>query len=310
MSTQKIILVTGATGAQGGGVARHLLKQGRYTVRCLTRHPQSPQAFALQQAGAQVIGGDMDDEQSLKRAVEGCYGVYGVTNYWEHFENEYQQGKNLVDAVAASHVKHFVLSTLPHASLISNGTLPVPHFDAKARLEGYARSRVPDTTFLHAAFYFENFLTYFSPQAQPDGTLAFGFPQGDTPLAGIAAEDIGGVVTALFNNPSAFRGRTVGAVGEELPPATYAALMTQALGTQVSYQYIPRDVFAALGFPGAEDLANMFEFNRLYIPSRHADLGLSHLLYPAMQNFQTWLGQVKQRFPHLQKTNLAATVAR
>lgn len=295
MADRNLILVTGATGAQGGSVARHLLARGKFAVRCLTRNPDSEKAAALRQTGAEVVKGDLDDSESLRAALAGCYGAFGVTNYWEHFEREYEQGRNLIDAVADSGVQHFVLSTLPYAKKISDGTLEVPHLDMKGMLEEYARDRIPGTTFVHVAYYFENFLTWFAPRKQPDDTYAFGFPQGETPLAGVAVDDIGGVVAVLFEHPERYKARTVGVVGDDLPPKTYAEAMTQVLGEKVVYNYVPREVFASFGFPGAADLANMFEFNRLYIPSRRADLEESRALYPQMQTFEAWLGANRDR---------------
>jgi uncharacterized protein YbjT (DUF2867 family) len=176
-----------------------------------------------------------------------------VTNFWEHFNKEYEQGRNLMDAVAATNsVEHFVFSTLPNAKKISGGELDVPHCDIKAQLEEEARERGLPATFVHVAFYYENFLSYFPPQKQADGAFAFGFPQGDTPLGAYAVEDTGGVVAAILEQPQAYRGRTVGVVGDDLPPAAYAAIMTRVLGKPVVYNYIPREVFAGFGFPGAE----------------------------------------------------------
>ncbi|MFQ5817624.1 MAG: NmrA/HSCARG family protein [Terriglobia bacterium] len=296
MTEPKTILVTGATGAQGGGVARQLLAGGKFAVRCLSRNPNSEKATALKQAGAEVVKGDFEDVASLRSALTGCYGVFGVTNYWEHFEKEYPQGKNLMDAVAAAKVEHFVFSALPYAKKLTQGALAVPHFDSKGQLEEYGRGRGLAATFVHVAFYFENFLFFFPPQKQADGTFSFGFPQGDTPLAGVAVEDVGGVVAAIFDRRAEFRGKTVGIVGDDLPSQRYAEIMTRVLGKKVVYNYIPREVFASFTFPGAEDLANMFEFNRLHIPNRKADLEQSRTLYPRMQSFESWLTANKSRF--------------
>ncbi len=296
MTNQNIILVTGATGAQGGSVTRHLIAGRKFAVRCLTRNSNSEKAKALNDAGADVVNGDLEDIESLKAAMDGCYGVFGVTNFWEHFGKEYQQGKNLIDAVAASNVEHFIFSTLPNAKKISNGEFNVPHFDIKAQLEEYTRGLGLRATFVHVAFYFENFLSYFLPQKQEDGTFAFGFPQGDTPLAGLAIEDLGGVVTAIFDRPAEFRDKIVGVVGDDLPPKIYAEIMTRVLGKTVVYNHIPRDVYASFGFPGAEELANMFEFNRVHIPNRKADLVESRSLYSKIQTFESWLRANKNKF--------------
>lgn len=296
MADRKIILVVGATGAQGGSVAGHLLSGGKFAVRCITRNPGSEKAAALKEAGAELFKGDLENIESLRSALGGCYGVFGVTNFWEHFGKEYQQGKNLVDAVAASGVEHFVFSTLPHAKKITNGKIEVPHLDMKGQLEEYTRGLGLSATFVHVAFYYENFLSYFLPQKHEDGKFAFGFPQGDTPLAGVSIEDLGGVVAVIFERPSGFKGKIVGVVGDDFPPKTYAEIMTRVLGKPVVYNYIPREVFASFDFPGAEELANMFEFNRLHIPNRQADLAESRSLYPKMQTFESWLSANKDKF--------------
>jgi uncharacterized protein YbjT (DUF2867 family) len=288
MAAQGRILVTGATGGQGGGVARHLLADGSFSVRCLTRNPDTEKAQAMREAGAEVVQGDLDDPKSLLSALQGCRGVFGVTNFWEHFNREYEQGRTLIDAVVAANVDQFILSTLPHARKISGGELEVPHFDIKAQLEQYARAHKPGSIFVHLAFYFENFLTS-PPGRQEDGTFAFGFPQGDTPLAGVAVEDAGGVVAALFNRAAEFQGQTVGIVGDELTGDQYAAAMTRALGRPVVYNHIPREEFASFGFPGADDLANMFDFYSRFVPTRQADIEQCRRLYPGMQTFEAWL---------------------
>jgi uncharacterized protein YbjT (DUF2867 family) len=296
--SDKKILVLGATGAQGGGVARHLLASGDVSVRCLTRNPNSDKAAALASAGAEVLKGDLDNIDSVFAAAKGCWGVFAVTNFWEHFgkEKEFQQGKNVVDAVSQAGVEHMVFSTLPHVSKITKGALDVPHFDGKGQIEEYARTTGAGATFLHVAFYYENWLSFFPPQKQEDGSFVFGFPQGDTKLAAVCVEDVGGVVAGIFNDPSRYKDKVVGAVGDDLPAANYANMMSRALGKQIVYNYIPRDVFASFEFPGAEDLANMFEYNRLHIPDRQADLEESRLLYPRMQSFETWIRANKTKF--------------
>jgi uncharacterized protein YbjT (DUF2867 family) len=294
--TNKKILVVGATGMQGGSVARHLLADGKFDVRCLTRNPGSEKAAVLEKAGAEVVNGDLDDVESLDRALQGCYGVFGVTNFWEHFDKEFQQGKNLVDAVKRADVGHFVFSTLPYVKKITKGDLEVPHFDAKGRLEEYARGLGLNVTFVNVAFYYENFLFFFPPQKQEDGSFSFGFPQGDVPLAALSVEDLGGVVKAIFEKPAAFKDRVVGVVGDDLPPRDYAEMMSRILERRVMYNHIPREVFASFDFPGAEDLANMFEYNRLFIPNRRADLDESLALYPEMQTFETWLYANSDKF--------------
>lgn len=291
-----VILVTGATGAQGGSVARHLLRRGRYAVRALTRSPRSEAAEALRHQGAEVVGGDLGDPASLRRAMSGCYGVYGVTNFWEHFEGEYEHGINLVDAAADAGIGHLVFSALPSVHRLTNGELNVPHFDLKARVEEYARSLGLPATFVHFAYYFDNFMGWFAPQPQEDGTWVFGFPQGDTRLAGIAAEDVGGVVAPIFERRDEFLGNSVYLVGDDLPPAEYAEIMSRVSGKRVRYGHVPREVFAAYGFRGAADVADMFEFYRTRVPERQADMVRTRELYPEVQDFATWLERNHDRF--------------
>jgi uncharacterized protein YbjT (DUF2867 family) len=296
MNNKPIILVTGATGAQGGSVARSLLSAGQFAVRILTRNASSPKAAELQQAGAEVVEGDMDNKDSLIKAMQGCYGVFGVTNFWEHYEKEYQQGKNLIEAVKESNISHFVLHTLPDYKALSQGKYAVPHCDIKAELERYCRQLGLKATFVQIAFYYENFLNFFPLQDAGNGTWTFGFPQGDTPLAMAAAEDMGPVVRMIFEHPEAYMNRVVGVVGAHDTCTAYAETMSRVLGKNIAYRYIPRDEYVTYGFPGAEEIANMFEVQRLHIPDRGIDLIESYGLYPAMQTFAQWLERNKTKF--------------
>lgn len=290
---QKLILVTGATGAQGGSVAKALLAQNKFAVRILTRNANSQNAIALKELGAEVITGDMNDIESLKTAMQDCYGVYGVTNFWEHFENEYQQGKNMVDAVKATGISHFIFHTLPDYNKLSNGKYPTPHCDMKAALHEYTKLLNIPATFLQVAFYYENFLNFFTLQKAADGTYYFGFPQGNTRLAMVSVEDIGGMAATIFDYPAEYIGRTVGAVGADDTCEKYAAVLSKALGKKIKYNYIPHDVYAAFDFPAAGEIANMFEVQRLYIPNRQVDMIESYGLNPDMLTFESWVKKNK-----------------
>jgi uncharacterized protein YbjT (DUF2867 family) len=287
----KTILVFGATGAQGGSVARHLLARGRFAVRALTRKPDSAAAQALRDLGAEIVQGDLDDPASIAAALEGCYGAFGVTNFWEHFDKEAAQGRTLVEAVAAAKIQHFVFSTLPPVEKATGGALRSPHFDLKAEHEELARRLGIPATFVHVPFYYENFLYFFPPRPAGDGTFQFGFPQGDTPLAAMSVEDVGAIVAPLFEEPERYIGQTLKLAGDELPAAEYAEVMSRRTGRTIRYAHVPREVFAALGFPGAEDLADMFEFYRLHMPSRIADIETGRAIAPGVQTFDAWMEQ-------------------
>lgn len=285
---RKTILVFGATGAQGGSVARTLLERGQFNVRAFTRKPDSPAAQALRTLGAEIVQGDLDDPASIAAALEGCYGAFGVTNFWEHFEKEGPQGRNLVKAVADAKIEHFVFSTLPAIAKETGGALRSPHFDLKAEHEEYARALGIPATIIHVPYYYENFLYFFPPRAAGDGTYQFGFPQGDTPLAAMSVHDVGLIVAPIFERPEAYIGKVVKLAGDELAPSRYAEIMSRQTGAEIRYNYVPRETFAALGFPGAEDLADMFEYYRLHIPSRARDIEVCRSIAPALQSFETW----------------------
>lgn len=293
------ILVVGATGMQGGAVARHLLRAGACKVRCMTRRPECEAARLLQQQGAEIVQADLDDPPSVRRAVYRCDSVFGVTNFWEAYIREYDQGVNLINAAAEERVGHLVLSTLTSAKRTSNGKIDLPHFETKARMEKHARLCTVPSTFIHVAFYYENFLNYFPPRRQLDGSYSFGFPLGDAFLGGLAAEDIGGVVVKIFENRADFINQTVEIIGDEMPAQKYADIMSRVLGLKITYSHIPTETYASLGFPGARELADMFEFLRVYIPSRHAQITKCRQLFADMQTFEGWLKNNAHKFATL-----------
>ncbi len=298
MSEKKKILVTGATGAQGGSVTDYLLKSGNYSVRAFTRNADSDKAKSLAAKGIEVVEGSMDDVNSLSDAMKNCYGVFGVTSFWEHFNKEFDQGKNLVDAVSKSNISHFVFSALPSAKKISKGKYIAPHLDLKGELEDYAKSLNLKATYLHAAFYYENFLSFFPPQKADDGSFSFGFPQSNN-LRAISVEDLGGIVLQIFEHPEEFIGRTVFAAGDSLTPDEYAAVMSDVLYKKVNFNFIPQEVFAGFGFPGADDLAAMFAFQQEFLPPPHTDADECRKIYPELRTFRQWMEGNKDKFGFL-----------
>jgi uncharacterized protein YbjT (DUF2867 family) len=283
------ILVIGATGAQGGSVAKALLRDRKYRVRIFTRNKLSEKAIALQQAGAEVAEGDLNDPPSILKALEGCEAVFGVTDYKEHSMYEYRLGKNLVDAVAQSAIKHFVFSSQDSYSELSNGSLPVPSFDIKAALKKYIQQLQLPASFIQMSFYYENFLKEWAPMKNEEGAYFFGFPQGNTKLAAASVEDYGEVVKTVFQHPLEYIGRTVQVTGSDESCTVYAAVLSQILGRKITYQYIPKEQYSTLNFPGAAELANRFEVQRLYIPQRLVGLIESYALNPGMRHFRKWV---------------------
>lgn len=295
MHNKKTILVTGATGAQGGSVARKLLAEGRFKVRVLTRSRSSSNAKALQLAGAEIAIGDFNEPRSLLEAMNEVYGVFGVTDFEEHAEREIFHGKNLIDAVKQSGVEHFVYSSSPNYHKLSKGELSVPQCDIKARLQEYAKSLKVPASFVHVSFYFENFLNLFPLQRDRHGNLHFGFPQGKTKLAMTSVNDVGGIVAKIFEHPLQYLGRTVGLVAEDRPCEEYAEIMSKTLDQNVYYHHIPRDIFIGFDNSQAERWADVFEVQRLHISDRHIDMIESYGLYPAMQTFENWLEENKDK---------------
>lgn len=314
MSDRKIIAVIGATGAQGGGLVRAILADpsGGYAPRAVTRNTRSDKAQALSGLGAEVVGADLDDPASLAPAFAGAHGAYCVTNFWEHFspEKELAQAAALARAAREAGVAHVVWSTLEDTRRfvpLDDDRMPtlmgcykVPHFDAKGEAnELFAASGVP-TTFFHTSFYWDNLIHFgLEPKRGPDGKLAFVLPMGDRRLPGIAAEDIGKCAFGLFQRGAEMAGRTVGVAGEHLTGQEMAASLGRALGEEVAYAYVPPEVYRTFGFPGADDLANMFQFKRDFSEDFCSlrDVKLSRSLNPSLQTFDDWLSANAARIP-------------
>lgn len=314
MSEKKIIAIMGATGAQGGGLARAILNDptSEFAVRAVTRDVNSDKARELAAMGAEVVAADVDDVESLKKAFEGAYGAYCVTFFWAHFspEKELQQARNMAAAAKHADLKHVIWSTLEDTRRfvpLDDDRMPtlmnkykVPHFDAKGEADAAFTSAGVPTTFLLASYYWEN-LIYFGmgPRRNEDGTMTFVLPMDDKPLSGIAAEDIGRCAYGVFRKGLETVGQTIGLAGDHVSGADMAAAMSRALGATVShYPMAPAD-YRGLGFPGAEDLGNMFQFYRDFndqvVGTR--DVATSRALNPSLQNFETWLDANKDRIP-------------
>jgi uncharacterized protein YbjT (DUF2867 family) len=314
MTEKKIIAVVGATGAQGGGLVRAIQSDpsGGFTARALARDVNSDKAKALADLGAEVIAADVDDGESLKRAFEGAHGAYCVTFFWAHFSPEKEQAEARAMAQAAKHarLKHVIWSTLEdtrqwvplHDDRMPTlmGRYKVPHFDAKGEANPFFTDLGLPVTFLLTAFYWDNFISFgMGPKKGPDGTLAITLPMGDKKLPGIASEDIGGCAYGIFKRGSEFVGKTVGVAGAHLTGAQMAAALGRALDREVRYNAVSPEVYRGFGFPGAEDLGNMFQFKRdfeeYYCGVR--DLAVARSLNSALQTFDQWLAQNKNRIP-------------
>ncbi|MGA7615985.1 MAG: NmrA/HSCARG family protein [Thermoanaerobaculia bacterium] len=312
MSARKIIAVIGATGAQGGGLVRAILDDdgGEFVARAVTRKPDSEKAKELARLGAEVVAADLDDEATLVRAFEGAWGAYCVTNYWEHFspEREKVQAGNMARAAKKAGVKHVIWSTLEDTRNwvpLDDDRMPtlmqhykVPHFDAKGESNQIFLDAGVPVTFLVTSFYWDNFIYFGSgPKRGADGKLSLVFPMDDRPLPGIAAEDIGRCAYGVFKGGAEWVGKSVGIAGEHLSGTQMAAALTRGMKEEVVYTPVPPDVYRSFGFPGADDLGNMFQFKRDFNSDfvKARDLSLSRSLNPRLQSFEEWV----QRNAHL-----------
>jgi uncharacterized protein YbjT (DUF2867 family) len=312
--SEKVIVVTGATGAQGGGLARAILADpgGGFRVRALTRDPASEKARALEKAGAEVVAANVDDGESLRRAFRGAHGAFCVTFFWDHMspDREKAQALHMAEAAKDAGVRHVIWSTFEDTRLsipltdermpTLQGRYKVPHFDAKAEADAYFRERALPTTYLLTSFYWDNLIHFgMGPKKGPDGKLAFVLPMGNKKLPGIAAADIGACAYGIFRRGPEFVGRTVGVAGEHLTGAQMAAALSRALGQEVVHGDVPPAVYRSFGFPGADDIGNMFQFKADFesLYCGHRDVALSRSLHPGLQTFAGWLQANASRIP-------------
>jgi uncharacterized protein YbjT (DUF2867 family) len=314
MADKKVIAVLGATGAQGGGLVRAILadKSSEFTVRAITRNPNSDKAKVLKDMGAEVVKADLDNYESLKKAFTDAHGVYAVTNFWEHFspEKETAQAESIAKAAKEAKVQHVVWSTLEDTRKwipLNDNRMPtlmgkykVPHLDGKGEADKFFTEQGVPTTNLLTSFYWENFIYFgMAPKKGEDGKLALSLPIGDKKLAGIAVDDIGKSAYGIFKNGNQYKGKTVGISGEQLTGKQMADMFTKSLGQEVTYNAVPFDVYRGLGFPGADDLGNMFQFfhdfENDFCEVRSVEK--SRTINPPMQGFNSWLEANKSKIP-------------
>lgn len=314
MSQKKLIAVFGATGAQGGGLARAILNdpESEFAVRAVTRDPQSDKAKELAAMGAEIVAADIDDVESIKQALSGAYGAYFVTFFWAHFspEKEIEEAKNMAEAAKDAGLKHVIWSTLEDVRNyvpLEDESMPnlreiykVPHFDGKGASDQFFIDAGVPTTFLLASYYWEN-LIYFGmgPKRGADGKLSITFPMGDKKMAGIAAEDIGKCAYGIFKKGPGLVGKKIGIAGDQLSCAEMAAALSKALGEDVTYNEVSPEQYRAFGFPGADDLGNMFQFYRDCdeVCNSMRNVSYSKELNADLQSFETWLAGNAKKLP-------------
>lgn len=313
MAEKKIIVVVGATGSQGGGLVRAILNDtaGDFTVRAITRDIHSDSAKELAGLGAEVVAADLDDAESLQEAFKDAYGAFCVTFFWNHFSPEKENNHAMLMAEAAkqANVKHVIWSTLEDTRRwipLNDDRMPtlmgnykVPHLDAKGESDRYFINAGVPTTFLLTSFFWDNMIHFgMGPKRGEDGKLAITLPLGDSKLAGIAAEDIGKCAYGIFKGgPDQFAGKFIGIAGDHLSGVEIANSLSKTYGEPVQYNKVSPEIYRSFGFPGADDLGNMFqyfaEFDQVFVGAR--DLGVSRDLNASLQTLDEWLARNKDR---------------
>ena len=311
MADQKIIAVVGSTGTQGGGLAAAILADanGGFACRAVTRKPDGDKAGALAAKGAEVVKADLDDVEGLKKAFAGAYGVYAVTNFWEHFsaEKEKAQAKNIADAAKAAGVKHIIWSTLEDTRKLMKADdtrMPmlqekyrVPHFDGKAEAD-VSFTGLP-VTYLVTSFYWDNFYLFgLGPKKDDKGQYSWTLPMGNAKMPGIAGEDIGKAAYGIFKAGQQYIGKTVGIAGENLTVKEMADKTAKGIGIgAVQYNAVEPDAYRGFGFPGADELGNMFQvfrdFEGQVVGARSQQV--ARQLNPQLLTFDQWLAKNKTK---------------
>ena len=315
MSAQRTIAVIGATGAQGGGLVRSIAADpdGEFVARAVTRDPGSDAAKQLATLpNVEVVQGDLDDPATIRAAFDGAHGAFCVTFFWADFspQSERRHAQTMATAAAEAGLGHVIWSTLEDTRdwvaqgdermPMLQGTYRVPHFDAKAEADASFRDANVPTTFLRTSCYWENFIYFgLGPKRGEDGVLTIALPLGDEVLPAIAAEDIGKTAHGIFRAGEEYVGQTIGIAGEHLTGAQMAEKLSAALGEQVRYVDVDPDVYRGFGFPGADELGNMFQVNRDFAAEYAGarDLDRARALNPELQTFDGWLAANARRIP-------------
>ncbi|XP_069590917.1 nmrA-like family domain-containing protein 1 [Ranitomeya imitator] len=294
MAGKRLVVVFGATGAQGGSVAAALLDDGTFEVRAVTRDTSKPAAVKLKEAGAEVVSADLDDEKSLEAALSGAYGAFVVTNAFEGSKKDKEiiQGKLVADLCKRLNLEIVVYSGLENVKKTTGGKLHVPHFDSKGEVEEYFREIGCPMASVRVAFYYENLLHEFKPQKSDDGKVfLLGLPMGDVPLDGISVEDLGPIVVAILKSPACYKGKDIGLSAGKLLVEEYAKIMSTISKKIIKDAKMLPEKFEEHG--GDHHMGNMFRFYRMK-PDR--DVEHTRKLHPKIRSFHQWMEEKKEAF--------------
>jgi uncharacterized protein YbjT (DUF2867 family) len=282
MSNQKLVLVTGATGSQGGSVVQALLEQG-HQVRGMTRNADTSAAEKLQQRGVEVVAGDFIDHDSLVRAASGVDTIFTMTTPFEQgVEVETAQGIAITNAAKEAGVGHLIYSSVANADKATG----IPHFDSKYEVEKHIASSGVPYTIIAPVYFMENLTTPWSMPGLRQGKLALALP-ADQPLQQIAVQNIGAFAAAIVERRESVFGHRYDIAGDELSGEVSAAILSEVTGRNIQYESFPPDALRAQ----SEDMALMFEW--LNDTGYSADIAGLHRDFPEVTwlDFATWIGQ-------------------
>jgi uncharacterized protein YbjT (DUF2867 family) len=277
----RIVLVTGATGKQGGAVLRHLAAK-HWKIRALTRNPESRAAQALKAQGVEVMRGDLEDARSLPSAVTGAYGVYSVQDFWSvGARREILQGKNLADAAAKAGVGHFVYSSVGGAERGSG----IDHWESKWEVEKHLKALKLPVTILRPAAFMENYYIREVEIGILKGKLLDPI-RADKPYQTIASQDIGAFAALAFDRPKDFLGLELEIAGSELTNPQAAEVFSRVMGRPVKFRKLP--MLAVKLFLGKEFYQMFRWFNDAGF---RADIPSLKRKYPEvpLMDLETWL---------------------
>ena len=283
----KLITVFGATGGQGGPIARALLQNG-FKVRAVTRNTESEKAKALRDAGSEVVAGSVSDRRSVKAAISGAYGVYVVTTI---SPDEERVGKAVADECKEAGIKHVVFSGLD--SVKDKIGKSCARFDSKAAVEKYLDEIGVPNTSVRFPFYFENFLTFFHLDVEPDGAYSFTLPM-DGPMDAMSVSDGAPIVVNVFQNPQQYLGKKIALSAERKSIPEYLEIVSKVTGKVVRYNQVSFEQFANQpNNPFAAELSAMFEYySKVDTPY---DQAFTRRVNPGALTFQQWAEQNKDQ---------------
>ena len=292
-----LIVVVGATGAQGGSVIDYVMKLNKFTLRGITRDPDSNSSKRLIERGVEMVKADLNNMEELKRAFDGAYGVFGVTNFWqkecmEHIWRELEHGKNIVDASRASGAQHLIMSVVDNVDKITGGRLKVHHFTGKGQIEEYMRTvnEIPYRTYLMPSFYMENLFQFsmFQPASDKKSGVLSTAVKPDSRIAMFSVDDFGISVAKAFNDKDSYNNQRMLIASEELTFPELATKVSKALEIPVTYKCMEYEESTK---KWGEEMTEMFKwFNEYgyYYGDQRQQVEQANKLFPEMKDAEKW----------------------